>query len=338
MSDIHQAEILQSRHHTGGVRIVCIDYQFIVHGFRQLRTIVMGNIRLQCFTNLSGRNTEEPTYRNGSQCIFHIIAADKVGMHFEFLSLMLPFKRKERSTGAKLATDVKAFTSFQSITNTGKPLRDSCDILIVLVDKNNMFAIVTQMVIQLAFGLDDSFERSETFQMCLTHIRDHTVIRFHDAGQRLDFTRMVRSHLDNSQLMLGSQPQQSQRNTDMVVQIPLCIKHLKPFLQHRSYQFLGSGLSVCTRDTDDTGSQLMPVIVSQFLQRFQAIVYQQDARITIGRIFFLVHHSILATFFQCLKRECISIECLPFQGYEHRALGAIATVGSHLAAFRKTLI
>ena len=34
----------------------------------------------------------------------------------------------------------------------------------------------------------------------------------------------------------------------------------------------------------------------------------------------------------------ISIECFPFQSYEHRALRAVTAVGSYLAAFRKTLI
>jgi len=58
----------------------------------------------------------------------------------------------------------------------------------------------------------------------------------------------------------------------------------------------------------------------------------------IGGIFFFIYYGILATFFQRLKRVCISIECFPFQSYEHRTLGAVTAVGSYLAAFRKTLI
>ena len=192
----------------------------------------MRNIRLQCLTNLPGRYTEEPAYRNGGQCILHVITADKVGIHLELLSLVFPLKRKKRSTSAQLAADIKSLSSFHTITNTGKTLRDSCEILIVLVNENNMLAIVTQMLIQLTFSLDDPFKRPEAFQMRLTHISDHTVIRFYNTGQCLDFTRMVRSHLDDSQFMLGSQPQQSQRNTDMVIQVTLCIKHFISFLQH----------------------------------------------------------------------------------------------------------
>ena len=116
----------------------------------------MRNICLQCLTNLPGRYTEEPAHRNGGQCILHVITADKVGIHLELLSLVFPTQNeKKRSTSAQLAADIKSLSSFHTITNTGKTLRDSCEILIVLVYENNMLAIVTQMLIQLTFSLDD---------------------------------------------------------------------------------------------------------------------------------------------------------------------------------------
>ena len=172
--------------------------------------------------------------------------------------------------------------------------------------------------------------------MRLAYIGNEAAIGFGNIYKRTDFARVVGTHLHYGQFVLLLQAQKREGHTDMVIEIALRIEHLIAFLQHRGDEFLGRGLSVRAGDSDDACTHLSAMLTSQVLQGFQAIVHEDDVfRIGIPR---LVHHGISATFLQGLTGKGIAIEGLPFQGDEHRAFGAVASVGGHASALFEAII
>ena len=66
---------------------------------------------------------------------------------------------------------------------------------------------LAEEIIKLSFGLDNSFERTESFQVSFTYIGDNAIIRFGYYTKKLDISRMIGTHLENSKVMLRCQTQ-----------------------------------------------------------------------------------------------------------------------------------
>ena len=84
-------------------------------------------------------------------------------------------------------------------------------------------------------------------------------------NQRMDFTRMVGTHFHHRQFVLLSEVQKRKRYTNMVVQIALRIEHVIAFLEHRSNEFLGGCLAVCTGNANDACTHLTTMFTRQCL-------------------------------------------------------------------------
>ena len=112
--------------------------------------------------------------------------------------------------------------------------------------------------------------------MRLSHIGNDTAIRLSNMNQRLDFTRMIGSHFNDSYLMFRLQAQQGQGHANMVIEISLCIEHSEFLFQYGCNQFLRSGFPVGTGYSHHASPQLTTMIIGQLLQRLKAIFHQQD--------------------------------------------------------------
>ena len=162
--------------------------------------------------------------------------------------------------------------------------------------------------------------------MCLTHIRYDTEVWQHYFHQCLDFSRMVGTHLNDSDVMLSRQLQKGFRHTYMVVEVALCIKHIILLLQHRGYQFFCGCLSVGACDANDRSTQMNTVIFRQLLQGGQHIFHQNKVFVIFLGIFLLVNHGICCSLFQCSFSISITIKSFTFQREKHRALRHITAV------------
>ena len=64
-----------------------------------------------------------------------------------------------------------------------------------------MFLCRTKEIIQFTLCTDNSFERTKSFKMSLTHIGDNTEIWLYDINKSLNLTRVICAHLYNCDLM-----------------------------------------------------------------------------------------------------------------------------------------
>ena len=60
---------------------------------------------------------------------------------------------------------------------------------------------LAEEIIKLSFGLDNSFERTESLQMSFAYVSDNPIIRFGYFAKKLDFPRMVGAHLNDGKVM-----------------------------------------------------------------------------------------------------------------------------------------
>ena len=72
------------------------------------------------------------------------------------------------------------------------------------MDKGNG-VFLTEEIVQFSFSLNHSFERTESFQMSLAYVGDNAIIRFGYFAKKLDFSRMIGTHLDDSKVMFRLQ-------------------------------------------------------------------------------------------------------------------------------------
>ena len=153
--------------------------------------------------------------------------------------------------------------------------------------------------------------------MCFTDIRNNSIIRFYNMRQHMNFPRMTGPHFHNRNFMLRLQSKQCKRYTYMIIKISLCIKNVIFSAQNCCNQFFRCCFAIRSSDTNNTCSQLTPIVIGQLLQSLQAIFNQQNTRIILLCIFRFIHNRIAATFLQSLFCKSITIKVASFQSYKH---------------------
>ena len=78
---LHQAEVGERRCHRGGVGIIGINDEVIVHGFGELRTVVRRHIILQSLADAFGSNPKVQAHSYGGKHIVEVVAANEVRGH-----------------------------------------------------------------------------------------------------------------------------------------------------------------------------------------------------------------------------------------------------------------
>ena len=89
------------------------------------------------------------------------------------------------------------------------------------------------MSIQFGLGLDDTLEAAEAFQMCFPDVGDKTVVGIGNLAEEIDFSRVIGTHLHDSNLGLWLDAQQGERHADMVVEVAHRVDDVVFLGQHR---------------------------------------------------------------------------------------------------------
>ena len=71
----------------------------------------------------------------------------------------------------------------------------------------------------LAFGAQDVFPAAEIADVGVSHIRDHRHVGLRDADQIVDLAQMIHPHLQDRDLVLLAQAENSHRESHMIVQV-----------------------------------------------------------------------------------------------------------------------
>ena len=112
-------------------------------------------------------------------------------------------------------------------------------------------AIGRQRLEQLALGLLDRLERPDPRQVDRLDGRHHPDRRHGHLGQLGDLAADVHPHLEDGRLVLRTEPQQRQRQPDLVVHVAFGPQGPPRRTQDRGGRLLGRGLGDAARDADD---------------------------------------------------------------------------------------
>ena len=104
-----------------------------------------------------------------------------------------------------------------------------------------------------AFFRGDGFQCAHAGQMRALGVGDDGHRRLRQPGQRGDFARMVHTHFNDGSAMTGAEPQQGQRQTDVIVEIALRGQHgvAESGTQDAGDHFLGRRLAIAAGDSDE---------------------------------------------------------------------------------------
>ena len=155
---------------------------------------------------------------------------------------------------------------------------------------------------EFTFRLHHAFKRTETLKVCFAHIGNEAAIGIYNFAQVGNFSRVVGSRFNHSNLVFLREAQQCFGYTNMVVEVTFGEEHVVALCKNGSGEFLGSRLTVRTRNLHDGQSQLLAMMVRQFLQHQQHIahIYHAPVRTCHLRI---VHNGVCAPFCQGVVRE-----------------------------------
>ena len=117
-----------------------------------------------------------------------------------------------------------------------------------------------QPVEHLALGVRDAVDRAAPFQVHRADVGDDAHLRIGPGDEPGDLSQMVHPAFDHRVAVLGRQPQQGERYSDLVVQVPFRLHRAAGGFQDRGDQLLGRGLSrrAGHRDDAEIGEPLAP--------------------------------------------------------------------------------
>ena len=130
----------------------------------------------------------------------------------------------------------------------------------LVVSVQNQQTVFLYMGQQLALGLENVLPATQTFNMGIANIGNDAHIRLSQAGQIIDLSRLIHSHLQNADLCGGVQTENGHGHSNVVVEVALGFKDLILGRQHRRDHILGGSLAyaACHAYDRDPETPLIP--------------------------------------------------------------------------------
>ena len=133
-----------------------------------------------------------------------------------------------------------------------------CRQFIVITIQNNMSFRVHGLK-DLCFGFEHTIAVSEIFEMAGSDICDHTGIRSGDLCQSGHLAKITDSHFQNCDLIFISQAENSQRKSQFIIKVSLCLECAVFFFKYRSDHFFCAGLANTSGDPDNRDLKLFQI-------------------------------------------------------------------------------
>ena len=115
---------------------------------------------------------------------------------------------------------------------------------------------MANVFVEFRFGLNDSFKRTESFDVCFANIGDDAAVGGHNLAEQSDFSDVVGAGFDDCKFVFLREAKQGEWHTDVVVEIAFSVEHIEFFREHGSNEFFGSSLAVGARDLKNRCFQL----------------------------------------------------------------------------------
>lgn len=314
--DLHVAEILYRGCHAGRVGVVGIDDEAVGGGDGELRAVVARHIVLQGTADVRRSDTEMETDGDGGQHVVHVVGSDEMGgdlMPPVACGLGLPTEAEERGATGDLTAHGDPLSTAVA-DRPGQSVGNGHQQRIVGIDECDAILVGAQEVIEFALGVEHALQRTETLKMGAADIGDQSAGRLDQIDQRADVAGMACSHLDDGNIMFGSETEERLWHADVVVEIAFGEEDIVTAGQNGGDEFLGGRLAIGAGDADDGNGEPAAMVAGQLLERLQTVVDEDAAR--IGGIRGVVHHGPGTTLLQRGCGKTVAVERRAFEGEE----------------------
>ena len=267
--------------------------------------------------NLFSRYAKVQSHGHRCQHVVEVVAADEVGRHFVPITVMFPpLQAQERVAGDNLAKDTGITLALVAGIALGLDVtgQDAHQVLVVGVDKDDAALAAGEVVIEFALGVDNALQRSKSQQVGLAHISNKAAGGLGSLGERLDVTWMAGAHLNDGDLVLGSEAQQRLGHAHIVVEVALGSHHIIFLGKDGTHQFLGRRLAVSAGDADDRDVKLASVFPGQVLEGLQGIGDKHHGLVAMVVVIYLlvVDHGQGAALVERLGCKLVAVKRFAF--------------------------
>ena len=126
---------------------------------------------------------------------------------------------------------------------------------------------------EFTLRLHYAFKRTETLKVRFAHIGNEAAIGIYNFAQVGNFSGVVSASFDDGNLVLFCEAQEGFGYTSVIVEVTLCKQYLIALRKNGSREFLCRSFAIRTRNLHHGKSQLLAMMVRQFLQHQQYIAH-----------------------------------------------------------------
>ncbi len=196
-----------------------------------------------------------------------------------------------------------------------------------------------QANVDLALGQRHVLHRAESFEVRALRVVHQRHGRRREARQVVDLAGVVHAHLDHCRMMLRTQLEQGQRQSDVVVQVALGRQHTlgraaEMCAQDRRAHFLDRGLAVAAGDAQERNRETAAPGGGELAQREARVIHRDQRQAGVGLGPDACDHGAGGPLGQHLAHVVVAVEALALQCDEQHAGDHGARIGADGVEFR----
>ena len=110
--------------------------------------------------------------------------------------------------------------------------------------------------------------------MAPADIRNDCGLRTCNLRQTVHLAKIIDSHLENRHLILRTQAENGKRQSQLIVEVRICLQHTVFLRQHRRNRLFRACFSNASRDADNRDIKLLHIVFRHRLDSFHGILHE----------------------------------------------------------------
>ena len=182
----------------------------------------------------------------------------------------------------------------------------------------------------LALGAQDILPAAQVSDVRVADICDHSYIRLGDADQIVDLAEVIHSHLQDRDLILRAQAENSHGKSQMVVEVARGLQRAEAAGEHGSHHILGRRLADASCNGNNRNTQTAPVIGRQIAHRLGCILNQHAEFSFRNRLRRCADKTSLRAGLHSAGHKTVRVETLADDRHEQIACCGLSAVCLHV--------
>ena len=164
-----------------------------------------------------------------------------------------------------------------------------------------------------AFLQRDRLARAHEFDVGKADVRDDRHVRHGERGERRDLARMVHADLEDTDLVAAARAQHRERESDVVVEIPLGLRDLEVSTEHARGEILRARLAVRSCERHDLQGEAAAIRGCELLKRTERVGDDDHAEVRRQPLGRMPDDRRERAALRRLRHEFVRVESFPAQ-------------------------